>query len=73
MKKIIDKIANLLNVKTVVTFAVTAVFCNLALKGSITPDTVMTVVVMVLGFYFGTQYEQNAQKKKDNENEDEKE
>ena len=69
MKKLLDRIANLINVKTVVTFAVTAVFCNLALKGSITPDTVMTVVVMVLGFYFGTQYEQNAKAKRDSENE----
>ncbi len=59
MKKIGDKLANLINVKTIVTFIVTIVFAVLSLRGVITPDTVMTVVVMVLGFYFGTQFEQN--------------
>ena len=57
MKTAIDKLAALINVKTLVTFAVTFVFAKLALAGDIAPDTVMTVVVMVLGFYFGTQAE----------------
>jgi len=60
MEKVLEKAANLINVKTIVTFVVTAVFAVLALRGTIAPDTVMTVVVMVIGFYFGTQHEQNA-------------
>ena len=59
MSKITEKIADLINVKTLVTFAVTAVFVVLALKGVIPSETVMAVVVMVVGFYFGTQYEKN--------------
>jgi hypothetical protein len=59
MSKLAEKFANLINVKTIVTFFITIVFAVLALRGAITPDTVMTVVVMVLGFYFGTQHEQN--------------
>ena len=59
MKKITEKIADLINVKTIVTFAVTDVFVVLALKGVIPSETVMAVVVMVVGFYFGTQHEKN--------------
>lgn len=57
LNKIIEKIAELINVKTPVTFALIAVFCVLALKGSITPDNVMIVVTTVIAFYFGTQHE----------------
>ena len=56
---ILQKIADLLKVKTIVTFAVVLVFSVLALKGSIQPDNVMIVVSMVVSFYFGTQHEQN--------------
>ncbi len=49
------KIAALINVKTIVTFAVTAVFVVLALRGSIGPGEALAIVTMVLGFYFGTQ------------------
>jgi hypothetical protein len=59
MDEVLKKIANLINVKTIVTFIVTIVFASLAMRSEIQPDTVMTVVVMVLGFYFGTQFEQN--------------
>lgn len=56
---ILQKIADLLKVKTIVTFAVVLVFSVLALKGSIQPDNVMIVVSMVVSFYFGTQHEKN--------------
>ena len=51
------KMADLLKVKTFVTFAVVAVFTVLALRGEIHPDNVMIVVSMVVSFYFGTQHE----------------
>jgi len=59
MREILSRIAGLINVKTIVTFAVTFIFTMLSLHGEIPADTVMTVVVMVLGFYFGTQFEKN--------------
>ncbi len=49
-----QKLAALINVKTLVTFAVTAVFVALALRGNI-PGDVLAIITMVLGFYFGTQ------------------
>lgn len=48
-------LAALIKVKTIVTLVVIAVFAVLALTGQLQPDTVMTVVSMVVAFYFGTQ------------------
>ena len=57
MNSIVQKLGDLLKVKTLVTFAVVAVFAVLALQGRIQPDNVMIVVSMVVSFYFGTQHE----------------
>lgn len=57
MQDIKENAAKLVNVKTIVTFALIAVFSVLALRGSITPDNVMIVVTTVIAFYFGTQHE----------------
>ena len=45
----------LIKVKTIVTLVVIAVFAIMALTGQLQPDTVMTIVTMVVAFYFGTQ------------------
>lgn len=60
MKEFISNVANLIKVKTVVTFAVIAVFCVLALRGTIPQDNVMIIVSSVVSFYFGTQHEKEA-------------
>ena len=57
MKKLMDNLANLVKVKTVVTLVVTAVFAVLALRGVISADSVMIIISMVVSFYFGTQHE----------------
>ncbi len=49
--------ANLLKVKTIVTLALTLVFCILALCGAISSGDFMTVFTVVIAFYFGTQVE----------------
>ena len=51
-------LAALIKVKTIVTLIVVVVFAVLALRGGLQPDTVMTIVTMVVEFYFGTQTEQ---------------
>ncbi len=53
----IKNIANLIKVKTIVTFIVLFVFCVLSLKGQISPDNVMIITTSVISFYFGTQHE----------------
>ena len=57
MKEILNNIASLFKVKTIVTLIVLTVFAVLSLKGNITPDNVMVVVSSVIAFYFGTQHE----------------
>lgn len=51
-------LAALVKIKTIVTLIVVVVFAVLALRGGLQPDTVMTIVTMVVAFYFGTQTEQ---------------
>ncbi|MBR6513788.1 MAG: hypothetical protein IKT46_03030 [Clostridia bacterium] len=53
----LKNIANLIKVKTIVTFAVVTVFAVLSLKGQISPDNVMIITSSVIAFYFGTQHE----------------
>lgn len=50
-------LAALIKVKTIVTMVVIGVFAAMALTGKFQPDTVMTIVTMVVAFYFGTQVE----------------
>ena len=59
MKDILQKIAELFKVKTIVTFMVVTVFTILALRGDIQTDNVMIIVSMVVSFYFGTQHEKS--------------
>lgn len=59
MKDFLKNLAALIKVKTIVTLVVVAVFAALALREKLQPDTVMTIVTMVVAFYFGTQSERN--------------
>ena len=57
MGDFLKNLAALIKVKTIVTLVVVAVFAVLALQSKLQPDTVMTIVSMVVAFYFGTQSE----------------
>ena len=57
MVDFLKNLAALIKVKTIVTLVVVAVFAALALREKLQPDTVMTIVTMVVAFYFGTQSE----------------
>lgn len=61
MTNFIKNLANLIKVKTIVTFVVVAVFAVLALKGCITADNVMVITSSVIAFYFGTQHEKRGE------------
>ena len=50
-----EKIAKLIDVKSIVTFVLVTTFCILAFKSVITGDQVNNIVTIVIGFYFGTQ------------------
>ena len=59
MQEILQKLAMLLKVKTIVTFIVVTVFAVMSLSGRIAADNVMIIVSMVVSFYFGTQHEKS--------------
>ncbi len=50
-----EKLAKLVNVKSIVTIVLTAVFAYLAVSGAITGQDFLTVFTVVIAFYFGTQ------------------
>lgn len=54
MKKLLDRIARLIDVKSIVTLALTAVFAILAMRGVIS-EQFLTIYTVIISFYFGTQ------------------
>lgn len=55
MDKIIKRIGNLLSVKSLVTLILTAIFAVMALRGDIGGKDFLTIFLMVISFYFGSQ------------------
>lgn len=53
----LKNIVELIKVKAIVTIIVLAVWAYLAVTGAISADAVNNVTLMVIAFYFGTQYE----------------
>lgn len=60
--KIKDRLAKLIDVKTIVTFAITALFWYLGAAGKIESDKVWEAFLIIVGFYFGTQSKKNNEK-----------
>ena len=54
-----DRISKLLTVKSIVTLALTIVFCVLSIKGLMSGQEFLTIFTTVIAFYFGTQTEKN--------------
>jgi len=50
-----ERIAALLKVKSLVTLALTVVFCGLAWREVISGEQFMNIFTVVIAFYFGTQ------------------
>ena len=59
-----EKLAKLVNVKSIVTLILCGVFAYLSIIGRILPDQFLTIFTIVIGFYFGVQHE----KKESNNN-----
>ena len=54
MEKIINRLSNLLTIKSIVTLVLTMVFAYMAVLGKISQDF-LTIYTVVIAFYFGTQ------------------
>lgn len=59
---ILRRLAALLSVKSIVTLVLTGVFAFLAITGTVTGSDFLTIFLMIISFYFGTQ----SQKLQDN-------
>lgn len=53
-----EKLSNLIDVKSIVTIALTILFIILSIKGVIDGNAVVTIFTTVIAFYFGTKYQQ---------------
>ncbi|MEG1152251.1 MAG: hypothetical protein RSD67_05205, partial [Oscillospiraceae bacterium] len=49
------KLAKLIDVKSIVTILLTAIFCVLALTSKISGEQFLTIFTVIIAFYFGTQ------------------
>lgn len=57
-----EKLKALLTVKSIVTIALTGVFCFLSIVGKISGRDFLTIFTTVISFYFGTQHEKRNDK-----------
>ena len=55
-----EKLCKLIDVKSLVTLALTGVFAYMNIAGLEVPETFKTIYVLIIGFYFGTQATKNA-------------
>lgn len=56
--KIKDRIAKLIDVKSIITIALVIVLCIATITGIDTPDLFNSAVMLVLGFFFGKKLNQ---------------
>ena len=62
-----ERLAKLINVKSIITIILSGVFAYLAIVGNVSAEQFLTIFTVIVSFYFGTQYQK--QEKKENENE----
>ena len=54
-----ERLAKLINVKSIITILLAIVFSYLSISGDIHPDQFMTIFTVIISFYFGSQTEKN--------------
>ena len=62
MKELVSKVTKLIDVKSIMTLALTIGFILFVANGFIDPEKYATVYLMIVTFYFGTQYAKNSNK-----------
>lgn len=54
-----ETVTELVDVKSIVTLVLTLTFVALAIMGVISGDRFFEIYIMIISFYFGTQYQKN--------------
>lgn len=52
----LKQIAKLIDVKSILTLVLTAVFAALSIRGAISSSEFLSVFTLIIGFYFGVQH-----------------
>lgn len=60
-----ERLAKLIDVKSIVTIVLTAVFAYLSAAGRVDVEQFLTVFTVIIAFYFGTQAQKKAEKKEE--------
>lgn len=58
-----ERIMKLIDIKSIITLALTVVFCFLSITGTIAASHFLTIFTTVVSFYFGTQAEKKNNQK----------
>nr|DAV24614.1 MAG TPA: hypothetical protein [Caudoviricetes sp.] len=53
----LKQLAKLIDVKSILTLVLTAVFAVLSIRGTISSSEFLSVFTLIVGFYFGVQHE----------------
>lgn len=56
-----ERIAKLIDVKSIVTIIMTLIFAYLSITDAVNAEQFITIFTVIISFYFGTQYQKNAQ------------
>lgn len=63
-----ERLAKLINVKSIITILLAIVFSYLSISGDIQPDQFMTIFTVIISFYFGMKTEKNNNNSKEDNN-----
>lgn len=55
-----ERLAKLINVKSIITILLCLVFCYLSIIGIIAADAFVNIFTVIIAFYFGTQSEKKS-------------
>lgn len=56
-----ERLAKLINIKSIISLIMTVVFCYLAITGVISAEIYAPIFTTIIAFYFGTQVEKKNQ------------
>ena len=57
--KILERIAKLIDVKSLMTLTLTGIFAYITITGAVDAEKFLTIFTMIVSFYFGTQAMKN--------------
>jgi hypothetical protein len=60
MQKLLDKIVKLIDVKSIMTLSLTGAVIFLLVKTGALPEQLNSIYLIIVGFYFGTQAQKQA-------------